>query len=507
MNHPKGYWTKERCAEEALKYTSRSAFEKYSRGAYKSSFRNKWIYEICNHMNSPRKPRNYWTKERCAEEALKYNTRNEFFNKAGSAYSVAISKKILDDICSHMVLGNIPIRFWTKERCLEEALNYKTRDEFKKKSNRAYRAACRMNIMTEICTHMIEILKPSGYWTKERCAEEALKYKTKSEFHKKSSGAAISSKRNGWFNEISSHMISKQKPRNYWTKERCAEEALKYTGRAIFQNGSAAAYNKALRRKWLNDICGHMEVCGSYTKRCIYAYEFFDNSVYVGLSSNIDHRNWQHTTDIKSSVYKKIKANIGFYFKRLTEYIDVEEAKKLENFYVNEYKNKNWTVLNKNKTGGIGGGGVKWNIHTCEKEALKYISKTEFRAKSPSAYNAARKRLGCLNDICSHMIVTRKPPFYWTFEHCKEEALKYKTRNEFCRKSGSAYNIALNNGWLDVITMHMVGRKPNKYWTFDKCKEEALKYMKKNDFAKQSSGAYYRAFKNKWLNEIRSHML
>ena len=36
-----------------------------------------------------RKPCNYWTKEKCHEEALKYNTKNEF-DKNSSAYALHI---------------------------------------------------------------------------------------------------------------------------------------------------------------------------------------------------------------------------------------------------------------------------------------------------------------------------------------------------------------------------------------------------------------------------------
>ena len=47
---PRGYWTKEKCQEEALKYESRSEFYKNSISAYKSSNNNKWLDEICSHM-------------------------------------------------------------------------------------------------------------------------------------------------------------------------------------------------------------------------------------------------------------------------------------------------------------------------------------------------------------------------------------------------------------------------------------------------------------------------
>lgn len=37
MKKPNGYWTKERCHEEALKYNSRKEFQSKSRGSYKSA--------------------------------------------------------------------------------------------------------------------------------------------------------------------------------------------------------------------------------------------------------------------------------------------------------------------------------------------------------------------------------------------------------------------------------------------------------------------------------------
>ncbi len=37
-----------------------------------------------------------------------------------------------------------------------------------------------------------------------------------------------------------------------------------------------------------------MEIIGNKFKRCIYAYEFSDNYVYVGLTLNLDKRNNRH---------------------------------------------------------------------------------------------------------------------------------------------------------------------------------------------------------------------
>ena len=45
----------------------------------------------------------YWTKEKCKEEALKYKTRSEFYKNCISGYSRSYKSKWIDDVCSHMI--------------------------------------------------------------------------------------------------------------------------------------------------------------------------------------------------------------------------------------------------------------------------------------------------------------------------------------------------------------------------------------------------------------------
>lgn len=62
-----------------------------------------------------------WIRERIAEEALKYTTRNEFSKKSPSVYNSALQYSCIDDVCGHMTGERNPAGFWTKERCTEEA--------------------------------------------------------------------------------------------------------------------------------------------------------------------------------------------------------------------------------------------------------------------------------------------------------------------------------------------------------------------------------------------------
>ena len=51
----------------------------------------------------------------------------------------------------------------------------------------------------------------------------------------------------------------KRKPRGYWTKKQCKQEALKYSCRIDFKMSRRGAYNSALLNGWLDNACNHMD--------------------------------------------------------------------------------------------------------------------------------------------------------------------------------------------------------------------------------------------------------
>ena len=288
-----------------------------------------------------------------------------------------------------------------------------------------------------------------------------------------------------------------RKGNNYWTKELCKEEALKYKTRMEFKKYSNGAYTATnIRYKCLDEFCSHMECIGNKYKRCIYVYEFSDNHAYIGLTSNINKRNNRHLK--RGTVYDYIQKNPIYKFIQLTKYIDVNEAINLEHDYVLKYIKNDWIILNKAKTGSLGGYTKKWTKEKCQEEALKYKNRNEFCVKCSGAYRSSLLNKW-LDEICSHMIKKNN----WTKENCKTEALKYSTRFEFSKKSKSAYTSALNNGWLDEICKHMGDKKiVRDYWTKDTCKEEALKYKGRGDFSIKSAYSYKVSRINNWLDEF-----
>jgi hypothetical protein len=551
---PRGYWTKERCKEVASLFNTRVEFNKAYKGAYLKCMRKGWLDEVCSHMKNVRKPDGYWTLEKCQEEALKYNTRSEFQDGCGSAYNASKSGGWLKEVCSHMKDIVKPANYWTKERCIEEGLKYTTRGEFRNESGSCYTIVCKFGWLDEVCSHMDIKFKPKEYWTKERCREIALKCKSRGEFKNEYYSAYNIARLNKWLDEICPH-LPRPKPNGYWTYERCKEIASKYKTKKEIRDNDYGCYQRIRHNKWF-ELVDHLTADASLKDRYVYAFEFIEyNSVYVGLSWDYKVRYRRHLTESDSSVFQFMKDNnlteSDFEFKVLG-YYDMHTSGKMEGVYESDYKDKGWNILNKAVTGSLGSSRLIWTKEKCQEEALKYSERKVFSVNSKSAYNSARKNKW-LNDICGHMKQVRKkwdkeacrlealkykcrshlkkgtPSAYdkikimgwfddlcshmvdgnslrelkWNKEACRLEALKYNTRNEFQKKSGSAYNACRKNKWDKEFFSHFIKTtKPNGYWTYERCKEEASKYKYKSHFQKGCSSAHSSSIKNGWLNEF-----
>ena len=99
----------------------------------------------------------------------------------------------------------------------------------------------------------------------------------------------------------------------------------------------------------------------------------------------------------------------------------------------------------------------------------------------------------------------KKPNGYWTYNKCKDEALKYNTRWELGKNCPGAYNSIIKNKWQDDIFSHIKTKKLRNYWSEDECKKISLKYKTRKEFSIKSSRAYQLCLINNWIESI-SHL-
>jgi hypothetical protein len=244
------------------KYKNLDEFRKHHGSEYKKLQRNNLLERFCNDMkwklpNQP-KPSDYWTKERCIEDALKYNTKAEWVIGNSSSYNAAYKNGWVKECSIHMYKFKDHGHWMVKENCIAEALKYKTKTEWFNASQASKSAARRNGWMEECTQHMIKRNKSKGYWTKELCLEDALKYKTRVQWQKTPKTGYHFARKNGWMEECTQHMILTKKPAGFWNKERCLEDALKYGGRYEWQKNSGS-YTAARKNGWFDECIKHMK--------------------------------------------------------------------------------------------------------------------------------------------------------------------------------------------------------------------------------------------------------
>jgi predicted GIY-YIG superfamily endonuclease len=361
-------------------------------------------------------------------------------------------------------------------------------------------------------------------FTFEKLQEEANKCKYRSELNKNNHSAYNAAVRQNYLDVLfKNHENNGYVPKGYnqkvWTVENLIKLATKCKTRGEFHKHHSA-YNQASRRGLMDIIFENIPNKGYVINNeydsgyCIYAYELNDfNTVYVGLTMNIKRRDREHLFSEKESLFKFIKENnLEFpMYKILEENLDSKAAKIREGYWLEVYLKNGWHVLNKAKTGSIGGISKRWTKKKLQEEANKYATRGDFAKYSPIASPIACRR-GLVDELFKNHInngynENLHKTGFWTFEECIKSANKYKTNNEWLKKDSGAYNAAKRNGWLDECRKHMKVGRNRGYWTLKLCLNESKKYKTPSEWSKNEPNSYSAACRNGWKEECTSHMI
>lgn len=204
-----------------------------------------------------------YTFDEVKEILQKCGSKTEFHKKHYRLYVHCKNVGWLDE------LNNVLKRKkkWTLETLKEEALKYKTRSEFMKANISAYNVALKSGHYDEIVSHMGEPNKfqPPTKWTYENISEIYLKCKTLKEVRTNyGQKVIIVAKKNGWHDKLSEHFTKDPHPNLVWTFDKVKKEAEKYKSRKEFGLKCPSAYQRAITMEWMDVISTHMKK--GYTK-------------------------------------------------------------------------------------------------------------------------------------------------------------------------------------------------------------------------------------------------
>ena len=380
-------WDEDRLRKLTSEYDNLTDFLKNEKKASHALRRLGLYDDLTSHMGRQTKS---YTEDEIEKEARKYTNQADFAKGSPNYYNAFKQRKLQSKFRNFLPTKN---KKWTDEMLEKEASKYNNMIDFLNNSQSAYKTAYDRGILDDITKH----IPKTKIWTYDEAKNEAQKYNTFAEFVK-NSPAYYQSRSNGWIKDFQEFLDTK----NFrWTKELIQKEADKYKTRIDFKNNSPRAYSAAHEHGWIDDVTKNMIQLGHLYKRMVYAYEFSDNSVYIGLTLNKEKRHLSHNDLVKvsSPVAKHIlKTKLTPEYKVISDYIDAKDAQDLENCTIESYKQEGWNVLNSHKGGGLGACRRFWTKEMAQIEADKYNTRGEFKKGSKNAYQAAQK-YGWLDEL------------------------------------------------------------------------------------------------------------
>ena len=198
-----------------------------------------------------------WTIENIIEAALKYKTFKEWIKKDKKSYAAATVRGLLDDprITKFLIKIIGKTSKWNKKKVLKDAKKYKSRSEWKKKSPSAYRFAKKHGFFEQAVMHMKKPLK--GKWTEENIIKSAKKYKTIKEWMKNEPGAYAAAQKKKLLSKATKHMKRLWKIK--WNENSINTKAKKFKYRSEFKEAFPSAYAAARRLGILKKVTKHMK--------------------------------------------------------------------------------------------------------------------------------------------------------------------------------------------------------------------------------------------------------
>ena len=247
--------------------------------------------------------------------------------------------------------------------------------------------------------------------------------------------------------------------RRKYTYEYCYNVAKKFNTIYEFRRNNYNLYYTANKNNWVNDYTWLKKEIDNTKAQTIYVYEFNDKSAYVGLTNDINRRDYQHRSkhytkgELKYDgvLFYSIEHNIEIpEVKILKTNLTREESQKEERYFINEYRKNGWNMINKNKGGSLGAisSDVLWTRELIIEESKKYKTKNEMRNKSRTAYNKMIYMNISKECFPNGRCLTMKTKYIYTEDFLKQIKQKYPIKKDLRKNEFRVYRWLWKNNRL-----------------------------------------------------------
>jgi hypothetical protein len=385
-------WDYDSVKQEAKKYNNRKAFQKGSGGAYGWATKHGFLDDITKDYDIMFQKHD---EDSILKTALNYETVKDFIKNDYAVYAAAQRRKILPKVTAHMrPLGNqkkrmiyvyefpdnhvyVGLSYDLKERDSAHRRKEKSRvfkhisstglePIFKQVTPDYITAENAQKLEAKVIEdyrnngwNILNIAKAGGLggvqktMTFQEVMDVASNYTHKNEFRLGSRRAYETAKREGWYDEVTSHMIDDNEK---WTPEKVIEMVKSYNSRNEVKTKNPKLYSAILRLNLQDTAYEHM---GEPKKSGGFQWDLKTLQDEISKYDNIkDFR------EFSPNAYQTIHRNLQY--RHLLDSLTTQRK--------------------------------RWTDEEVFDEALKYKSIIDFRNNSRKAYDVAKRR-NLMNDI------------------------------------------------------------------------------------------------------------
>lgn len=481
-----------------------------------------------------------WTKSIALRDAKRFNSRAEW-KRSSYGYEYAARNGFLTEACGHMTGGRGVSQkgYWTLARCKEDGLLYPTLAAWRNSNNRTgYIVAKRNGWLSSCSAHMLKTRRPNGYWkSHSNCLADAQRYTSLSDWEQSSGSAVAAARTNGWLAHCIKHMAPKNARCDPWPIAAILAVAAQYKTISDWRQSSAASYKTAHRKRIVREASAHMISLSSLGEleisrylqsrgikyeaqkrfpdcryRAVLPFDFFipDFNLLVEFQGSQHKDGYFRNRGSLEGISKRDAIKRQYADTKGFEYIEIWAVKDISpslDAKLTDIATKsgreialNAKTMSPEELSAVAASAV-WTRESCERSARQYPSKSAWAKGAPGAYSAAHRN-GWTALCCAHMA-----PLWerrWSRDALMAEAKKYSTKHEWANASPNSYAAAHKKRLVDECSRHMTpGRKPNGYWTRERCIEDAKRYKRITDWRRESSSAYVTAKREGWLKSCR----
>ena len=155
LHKSSGYWSLERIRVRAEKYKTKTEWRLDDPNGYAAAQRKGYLNDVTKHMtpldtNSNKMPRGYWTHKRIIANAQGWGSIQEWRLSPQNGYRYAKERGVFEAATAHMETKRKPPNYWTKEKVFEDAKGYSSKKSWRMSNSGSYRKAIKSGWADEI---------------------------------------------------------------------------------------------------------------------------------------------------------------------------------------------------------------------------------------------------------------------------------------------------------------------------------------------------------------------